>query len=195
MGASTSGNRDVAMPIRCRLRLAGQHPRRSRCQGPFPRAGNTQPVHDFRTHFIASPANTYATMHYDIGRLTTHTLDKVSTPRARMPAAVPRQPAWSSAMPPSGRREVDRNAVGDGHREQQPGVVGDRAVDSVEHGSSRTPNRARPRGRRGPGCPAPFCPGSRSALPEDPPAAHHLAHRRLGPEAEIEASPARSPAP
>ena len=46
----------------CRIELRTQIERK----GPAPSGGTPQPVHDFRTNFIATAANPHPTMHYHI---------------------------------------------------------------------------------------------------------------------------------
>ena len=103
-----------------------------------------------------------------------------------MPPAVPRQPAWSSATPRPGASEVDRNAIGDGDRE--------------EH-ARRAWSPSRPRHRPGPTrapvptvsttVPCTWSPSTTASKPdiasaEGAPAAHDFADWRLAPEAEVE---------
>src|SRR3989442_665451 len=80
-----------------------------------------EPTEHFRTYFIALTTNAYSTMHYDIAR--SHKRHPLQDLHAALQDARRRPP------PPGvqqrdyvllGHREVDRDAVGDGDRQQKP---------------------------------------------------------------------------
>ena len=102
VGRAPGGGGDLLRPRGRRPGRPGGS-RRSRCQGPLPTCGNAAAGHDLRSNFIAVAANPNATMHYDIGSARTRCASsRRSSPTPRMPAAVPRHPACSSATPRPG---------------------------------------------------------------------------------------------
>src|SRR5437660_8395685 len=92
-----------------------------------------QLVHDFRTYFIARTTNTNTTMHYNLARFHErlapdqgHAL--LQHPASRTPP--PRVQQRHHTL--LGGDEIDRNAVGDGNREEHAGRPGGVAVHAVE---------------------------------------------------------------
>src|SRR6266699_3659329 len=117
VGATPGRERDSADPQRLGLlphRGAETHAPRRALGAPAELAQH------FRTYFIALTANTYSTMHYDISRpCQRHPLHELhaalqDASRRSAPAGV--QQRHHSLL---GRRDVDRDAIGDGDREQE----------------------------------------------------------------------------
>ena len=92
------------------------------------------------------------------------------------------------------RHQIDGNAVGDGHREQDPAGPGGVSINALDlhpafgagmvrhsHVMNLVPQDDRLE--------------TRFSAPEGPPAGHDLAHRGIGPEPEVKASSGRGPPP
>src|SRR5256885_4389611 len=105
---------------------------------PAPRATprglrGLEPTQHFRTYFITRPTNTNTTMHYNIARFDERLAPDQGHPLLQHPA---------SRTPPArvqqrhdallGGKEIDRDAVGDGHREEHPGRPGRVTVHAIK---------------------------------------------------------------
>src|SRR3989441_9195596 len=93
----------------------------------------TELAQDFRTYFIAIATNTYSTMHYDTFR--PHYPEPLHELHAALQDASRRPPPSGVKQRDHlllGCREVDRDAIGDGDREQQPACAGGMPVHAVD---------------------------------------------------------------
>ena len=159
--------------------------RRSRCHGPGAIGREPAADHHLRTDFIARAANTNAAVHYDIrqsgacGGEQALDADAEDPPGGAAPARVQQRDA------PARHHEVDRDAVGDRHREQDPALRGDPAVHTLDLDPS--PHGAYPLDD-GPVDLVAEHHGVESgeAAAERPPAAHRFADGRVRPEAQVE---------
>ena len=89
--------------------------------------------HDFGTNFIAGPANAYAQMHYDVQWTSVRSSTQLLDPALENPGSCAAPAGVEQRDPLPGRDDVDRNAVGDGHQEQDTGSIGEMPIGAVEN--------------------------------------------------------------
>jgi hypothetical protein len=93
----------------------------------------------FRTYFIASTANAYATMHYNIRHINFYMPHQALHPLSQNPRRGPPPPRMEQSRHPSLRfHEVDRGAVGDPYRQQDPRLRCGMAVEPRQKVPART---------------------------------------------------------
>jgi hypothetical protein len=151
--------------------------------GPF--SGNPTALHYFRPYFIAWAANAYPTVHYYITGQRARGGDQTLEPSAQDLTGRAPPPRMKQGDALAGSHEVDRNTVGDGHGQEDPGSGGDPAIDpldvdpalsGVEAHDLYTMNLvAEHDGVEGGHLPA-----------KRQPAVHHAANRFLAPQTEVE---------
>ena len=188
MGAAPAGDRDGPEPQA--FRAGGEVPPEIEMPGPGPSAGRPQPVDHLRPHFIAQPANANPTMHYDVGWLGAGGGEQALDPGAQDPAGRAAPSGVQQRHPAIRHDQVDRNAVGYGYGEEHASGGGHPAVDAVDldpaaAGADGLDGDAMDLVAEDHGIEA------RQRSAEGTPAAHHLADRRVGPEAEVEAAAGR----
>jgi hypothetical protein len=92
--------------------------------------GRAAAGHHFTSYFITFTANTYAAMHYHIGRWApSRRQQSFQTPLEDTPCS-PSPAGVEQGDPPAWRHEVYGDAVGDGDGEENAGGGGDPAVDA-----------------------------------------------------------------
>jgi hypothetical protein len=198
---TVEGSRIVSRtPRRCgdlgeaeRLSLLSQSLPEVEMPGSLPFGWCSAPLHDFRTNFIAWAANAHPTMHYYI-------LDRASSATPQLLHS-PAQDATCGAAPAGveqsdsapGHNQINRNAIGNGHgkkyswRGRDPSVYAfdlDPPLPHIQGHHLDAVYLVAQRNRREFG----------QLPPECVPAAHHLTHGCIAPEAEIESAARLGPA-
>src|SRR6185295_8996108 len=75
--------------------------------GAAARRGHAAPRHDFRSYFIAVPANPYPTMHYNISQRRRCRRDEPLDPGSQNPASRPPPPRMQQGDAPPRDHEID----------------------------------------------------------------------------------------
>jgi hypothetical protein len=162
--------------------------------GPLAVCRRSAALHDLRAYFIAWAANADPTVHYKIRYGTTSGTAQLLHPPPEDPAS-DATPAGVEQRDPSPRRdEIDGDAIGDSHRQEDPGRGSDPPIYSLDldppasciqgHHLDAVHLVAQRDGREFRQLPA-----------ERAPAAHHLTNRCVTPEAEIEPTTGLGAAP
>ncbi len=156
---------------------------------PNPFRGKPTPSHHFRTNFIASSTNTYATVHCQIINATSGMLTKqFNSARQNSPSRTPPPGVKQPNRRRNRRNEVHRDAVSHRDREQEARRRGTMAIDPLNHRPARgllVPEdpitvdlMAQHHGAE-----------TRFDRQEGTPPRHYLTYGRVGPEAQVETPP------
>jgi hypothetical protein len=114
------------------LRLVTQPFMQVEVPGPFPFSRCSAALHHLRTYFITGAADTYPTVHYNITWGTSRAVSQLFHSPAQNPAGGAPPSGMEQSHRPPWHNEIDRDAIGDSHRQEDPRRGRDPPVDSLD---------------------------------------------------------------